>query len=65
MGNLVSIAKSFLYNETDFNSNGINDRDELIKKLQEYLKNEDLKRERKIQLKEDKKNKQLIKKLIK
>ena len=65
MGNLVSIAKSFLYNESDFNSNGINDRDELIKKLQEYLKNEDLKRERKIQLKEDKKNKKLIKKLIK
>lgn len=65
MGNLMSIAKSFLYNESDFNSNGINDRDELIKKLQEYLKNEDLKRERKIQLKEDKKNKKLIKKLIK
>jgi|TARA_R110000751_G_scaffold182689_1_gene289517 hypothetical protein len=62
---LWDYIKRFFNNETDFNSNGINDRKELINKLHLYLINQDKIKEEKIQKREDKKNNKLIKKLLK
>ena len=52
---LWDYIKRFFNNETDFNSNGINDRKELINKLHLYLINQDKIKEEKIQKREDKK----------
>ena len=62
---LWDYIKRFFNNETDFNSNGITDRKELINKLHLYLINQDKIEEEKIQKREDKKNNKLIKKLLK
>lgn len=62
---LWDYIKRFFNNETDFNSNGITDRKELINKLHLYLINQDKIKEEKIQKREDKKNNKLIKKLLK
>tara|TARA_R110000822_G_scaffold24748_1_gene75161 strand:- start:290 stop:499 length:210 start_codon:yes stop_codon:yes gene_type:complete len=65
MSKIFGYIKSFFTNETDFNGNGIKDRDELLEKLQLYLINQDKITEEKLQKKEDKKNNKLIKKLLK
>ena len=62
---LWDYIKRFFNNGTDFNSNGITDRKELINKLHLYLINQDKIEEEKIQKREDKKNNKLIKKLLK
>ena len=62
---LWDYIKRFFNNETDFNSNGITDRKELINKLHLYLINQDKIKEEKIMKREDKKNNKLIKKLLK
>tara|TARA_R110000737_G_scaffold313586_1_gene323095 strand:+ start:723 stop:911 length:189 start_codon:yes stop_codon:yes gene_type:complete len=62
MGSCVS---NFLKGNTDYNHNGISDRNELILKLEQILKAKELKIQKKILKKEEASNRKLIKKLIK
>tara|TARA_R110000851_G_scaffold2104_1_gene8041 strand:- start:575 stop:763 length:189 start_codon:yes stop_codon:yes gene_type:complete len=62
MGSCVS---SFLNGNSDFNRNGISDRNEVILKIEQLLKIKELKIQKKIIKKEEATNRKLIKKLIK
>mgnify|MGYP003635651815 CR=1 FL=1 len=62
MGACVS---SFLNGNSDYNHNGISDRNEVILKIEQLLKAKDLKIQKKIIKKEEATNRKLIKKLIK